>query len=193
MNRGKGGHISSKKTIFFLTLARPMLPEEETVKQAETLVINIPMFEKEQQMSDDSWRQLVAIISSSLSCSYCSCRGVGPCQASKTAAALQRWKSTAESLKGPFLGAALLRRAAGTNLYLSFLIKRHWSLTPGSSNINIITHIWAISGLLSNPFQGPPKVIKAHLMTKYSSWASNLILKTLLYSQLPSYHHLRQS
>ena len=165
-----------------------MLPEDETVKQAETLVINNPMFKKEQQMSDDSWRQLVAIISSSLSCSCFG--GVGPCLASKTAAALQRWKSTAESLKGPFLGACCteLRLAAGTNLYLSFLIKRHCSLTPGSSNINIITHIWAISGLLSNPFQGPPKVIKAHLMTKYSSWLSNLIFKTLLYSQLPSYH-----
>ena len=63
---------------------------DETVKEAEPLVINNPMFEKEQQMSDDSWRQLVAIISSSLSCSCCSCCGVGPGQASKTAAALQR-------------------------------------------------------------------------------------------------------
>ena len=47
-----------------------MLPEEETVKQAETLVINIPMFEKG---AADVWWQLVAIISSSLSCS---CFGV---------------------------------------------------------------------------------------------------------------------
>ena len=158
-------------------------------------------------MSDDSWRQLVAIISSSLSCS---CFGVNleflmiknknelkkgqmsddswrqssvaayPAAAAAAVEQVPDWLAQLlqhckdgnplqNPSKGPFLGAALLRRAARTNLNLSFLIKRHCSFTPGSSNINIITHLWAISGLLSTPFQGPPKVIKAHLMTIQSS------------------------